>query len=332
MKLKVVGMRGAKLATAGLALLLIVSCGGGTQVEKYVPTRVLAFGDENSVIESDGRKYTVNGLSSDGLGTIDCQASALWIQQLAFYYGLVFQQCPGTVVSPTSRIYAAYGAKVADVAAQVAAAGGAFGPKDLATVLVGANDVIALYGQFNGSNTDALKASAEAVGAALAGQIVAISKAGAKVLYSTVPDVGQTPFALKEDLSFGTGRAALLSQLTERLNAKLRTGVSAKLGGHEASQMLADESFHAIVATATTAPNALTYLNVTVPVCDPTLVTPPAVLGCTTATLITGTTTPALAAGGTASNYLWADDRHLSRGGQATLGALAVTQINRTPL
>ena len=78
MKLKVVGMRGAKLAMAGLALLLIVSCGGGTQVEKYVPTRVLAFGDENSVIESDGRKYTVNGLSSDGLGTIDCQASALW--------------------------------------------------------------------------------------------------------------------------------------------------------------------------------------------------------------------------------------------------------------
>ena len=39
----------AIVATAGAALLL-AACGGGDQVEKFAPRRVLAFGDENSLI------------------------------------------------------------------------------------------------------------------------------------------------------------------------------------------------------------------------------------------------------------------------------------------
>ena len=317
------------LAAAGCALLWLASCGGGSQVQRYVPTRVLAFGDETSVIEADGRKYSVNALQADGV-TPDCVANPLWVQSLATAYGLTFTQCPGTAAAPASRIFAKNGAKVADIAAQVSAAGGTFASSDLATVLVGANDVIELYLQYDGSNAASLSLAAEARGTALAGQIIALSQAGAKVLFSTIFDMGQTPYGLAQEAAFpGTGRAALLSSLTERLNAKLRTGVSEKLGGNEASQMLADEQAHAIVSAVATSPNAATYLNATVPICDPAQAVLPA---CTTKTLITTTSTPALLDGGTATNYLWADERHLSSGGQLSLGSLAIGQINRTPL
>ena len=254
MKSKVVDKSRAALAAVGVAMLCwLVSCGGGTQVETYVPTRVLVFGDESSVIESDGRKYTVNAVADDGV-TIDCAAHPLWVQSLASSYGLVFPQCPGTVVAPTSRIYAALGAKVADVATQVAAAGGTFAAKDLATVMVGANDVIALYQQYDGSNADALRAAAEAAGSALALQIASISQAGAKVLFATVIDVGQTPYGLAQE-ALGTGRTALLSSLTARFNARLRTGIEgAGIGGHQASQILADEQFRANIAAAAVTP------------------------------------------------------------------------------
>ena len=43
-----------------LALAGMASCGGGGQVDPFVPNRILAFGDELSVIQPDGRKYTVN--------------------------------------------------------------------------------------------------------------------------------------------------------------------------------------------------------------------------------------------------------------------------------
>ena len=42
------------LAAAAVALLL-AACGGGDQVEQFRAGRVIAFGDENSVITADGR-------------------------------------------------------------------------------------------------------------------------------------------------------------------------------------------------------------------------------------------------------------------------------------
>jgi hypothetical protein len=46
-------------AAAIAATALLASCGGG-QVEPFSPTRVLAFGDELSTIEADGRRYSIN--------------------------------------------------------------------------------------------------------------------------------------------------------------------------------------------------------------------------------------------------------------------------------
>ncbi len=54
MNFKVNVMRSA--AAAGLSVVMLASCGGGTQIESFVPARVIAFGDEASLIEVGGAK------------------------------------------------------------------------------------------------------------------------------------------------------------------------------------------------------------------------------------------------------------------------------------
>lgn len=317
------------LAVGPLALGLLASCGGSTTIERYIPSRVLAFGDENSVIEADGSKYTVNAVKTD-LVTLDCAVHPLWVQVVAGHYGLVFPQCPGTVVAPASRIYAVKDARVAGLAAQIALAG-AMSASDLATVFVGSNDIIDLYKQFPGKDETTLRAEAQALAVALAQQIRSIVDKGGKVAFSTLPDLGGSPFALAEEAK-AAGRASLLSNLTTSFNSKLRTsisnpGVGTFVDGHQGVQVLGDEMILAIRKTVDTVPSVATYINYTVAICDiPTLAA--TVHECTTQTLLAAAT----AAGGTATNYLWSDDRHLGAGGQASLGVLAVTRINANPL
>jgi hypothetical protein len=52
------------------------------------------------------------------------------------------------------------------------------------------------------------------------------------------------------------------------------------------------------------------------------MLSPPSVLDCTNLTLISN---------GNATSYLWADDRHLSAGGQLSLGNLAATRARNNP-
>jgi hypothetical protein len=50
--------------------------------------------------------------------------------------------------------------------------------------------------------------------------------------------------------------------------------------------------------------------------------TPPSILDCTNLTLIPN---------GTSTSYLWADDRHLSYGGQLSLGNSALQRARSNP-
>src|SRR4051794_7480576 len=99
MTLKLERWRRALAVGSGvLVALWLASCGGGDQVEKFVPNRVIAFGDETSVMDDtlnpgNGRKYSVNGTVSTTDQTIDCRKNPLWIQYVASNYGLVFPQC-----------------------------------------------------------------------------------------------------------------------------------------------------------------------------------------------------------------------------------------------
>jgi lysophospholipase L1-like esterase len=332
----------ARQAACCLALLL-AACGGGTQVEKFVPNRVLVFGDETSVIDdtgatANGRKYTVNGFGTDGI-TPDCRVNAVWVQYLAGHWGIVFPQCNPTAAATTSRIYAANGAKVGDLAAQISAAG-ALGNKDLTTVLVGVNDIVELYAQYPASSEVALKAQAESRATALAAQIKRITATGAKVVFVTIPELGYSPFAKIENTNHaGEDRAGLLTRLSAAFNARLRTAVSTSsspsfIDGHQGVQVLGDELFRAIAASAGLSGSA--YFNASVGICDAAKA--PNVIDCNNSTdtavstLITATSTPALVTGGTAFNYLWADGLHLSPGGHGTLGTTAANRTNANPL
>ena len=75
------GWRRTALGIGVLACALLASCGGGNQASSYFATRVLAFGDESSVINADRSKYTVNALSTSGTTTsLDCTTNPIWIQ------------------------------------------------------------------------------------------------------------------------------------------------------------------------------------------------------------------------------------------------------------
>ncbi len=313
----------ALMVTAALA-----SCGGGSQLVPFAPTRFIAFGDETSVIDSTGRKYTVNALNTD-LTAVDCSLNPIWTQALTNYYGLVFAQCnPNAVATPNAFIRAAASATVADVVAQIDAqvAAGGFAASDLVTVLAGQNDILALYKQYPAVSYDQLKASAQAAGALLSTQVNRIAALGGKVVVSTVPDLGLTPFALSEKVANavapdGSDRAGILVALTKSFNDKLIVGLVNN--GRTTGLIFTDE----LVQTMVKFPTNYALSNVVDPVCDVSKV--PAVIACTTQTLVPlvapATVTP------TGDTHLWADNVQLSTAGHRNLGSLAVTRARGNP-
>lgn len=305
---------GAVVAVA----MALAGCGGGEPIDRFVPTRLIVLGDESSVINPDGSKHTVNGLVS-GTTTLDCTLNPIWIQAVGSTYQLPFAQCPGTSTAPTAAlIYAAAGARVADIAGQVSAVG-RFDGKDLVTLLAGANDVLAQYALLGTSvngvvqTETTLTAAVEGLGETLAAQVNRVADAGGKILISTLPDLGLTPYALNEE-ALNPGRAALLARLTKRFNAKLRINIVND--GRRIGLLLTDELVQAIVKN----PAGSGFVNVTQAACDAALA--PTITTCTTGTLT---------AGASASTSLWANDRLLSPGGHRLLANLALSRVANNP-
>lgn len=320
MKFMVNARRRWSFAAAVLAMMLVASCGGGTQVQPFVPARVLAFGDETSFIDADGRKYSVNALTTVAPVGLDCKADPLWMQYVASRYALVFPQCnPDKVVAPASRIFAVPNAKVAELTAQVdqQVAAGGFTGVDLVTVLIGANDIVAQYARYPGVGRDQLATELEQAGNAVAAQVNRIADLGGKVLLSTVPDMGLTPFALAEN-SANPDRAALLSFLTLRFNSAMRASIVND--GRKIGLVLTDERVQLIGKV----PSGFGFVNARNAACAVALP------DCTTATLAAD---PASTTGGLASatTWLWADATHLSAGGHTNIGILAAQRASGNP-
>jgi phospholipase/lecithinase/hemolysin len=293
-----------RVAALGLACLL-VACGGGTsQVESFTPSRLIAFGDEASAFEADGRKHAVNGLAS-GTTNRDCLALPIWTQVVANGYGFGFAECPVGSGTQKAVSRAAAGATVASIAAQVAAQAD-LGSGDLVTVLVGVNDVKALYAQKATRTQAELLADARSRGVTLGQQVNAITDRGSRVLLATVPDLGLSPFGVSE----GTSGAALLTSLAGALNEGLR--VTMVNDGRKIALVLADE----LVQSAVSIPSNFNLANVSTAACATTLP------DCTTATLV---------AGADATTWLWADGTWLADGGHRQLGSLALTRARNNP-
>lgn len=214
--------------SALVALVGLASCGGGSQIEPFEPARLLAFGDETSVLTATGRKYSINALNDDD--TIDCATDPIWIQRVARAFGLIFDQCRGSsTATATAVILAVPGGKMEDantaltLKAQIDSVASTFTDDDLATVLVGANDVLEVYGMYPDTSRAALLSEMRARGTALGRQINRIAQAGPAVLVSTVPDMGLTPFAKAEKAAnTDIDRARLLTDLTDEFNSAMR--------------------------------------------------------------------------------------------------------------
>ncbi|HEY1090207.1 MAG TPA: esterase [Burkholderiaceae bacterium] len=305
---------GALLATS-LALSLAACGGGAAPIEQFIPKRVMAFGDETSAITSAGQKYSINAIDSVTLLPI-CSANPNWVQVLAGAYGVVFAQCnPDNVAAPQGRMLAKVGAKVEDVRGQldVFFATDSFSAKDLALLLAGANDVLELYGQYPALSRDSLIAEARTRGKLMGEQVNRVAAAGGRAIVSTIPDLGTTPFALKERLAKqDIDRVKLLSDLSSEFNTGMRLALTND--GHRIGLVLMDE----FTLTATRYPEYSGFVNVT----DAACLTTVAIINCTTSTLVPGAS---------AQSWLWATDTLIGSTAQQQLGSMAAQRAANNP-
>jgi outer membrane lipase/esterase len=333
------------LAVSGTALLS--ACGGGQQAVKFAPSRVIAFGDENSLIDDtpgtyapplaastassvvvttgNGLKYTVNAIAthaSDPASAIpSCETNPIWVQRMAAGFGYVFPQCNPASAATRSKMNAAYGAKVADLTTQITTFNPSnFTKTDLVTLQAGANDILAQYAIYAAAPTTTdqatLIAAVEAAGTALGSQVLRVTSTGAKVVLAKVPNMGNSPYGLAQTAE---GRA-LLARLTERFNGLLSVTIH-KLypdGGGRDIALLAIDDW---VGRDLLQPTLYGFVNVTQSAC---LAQIAASTPCTTETL-----NAALGANGL--TWLWADDIHLSAGAHVQLGVQAEIRVRGNP-
>lgn len=229
---------------AGLALLALAACGGGTeQITPFAPARLLVLGDEMSVLTKDaaqGRKYSVNAVDAADSTQLDCVAFPLWHQVVAYSFAFAYEECnPTNQPATAARIYALPGAKVSDLVGQLARAAlvnGSFSNTDLFTVLVGANDVLDVYQNIYLANpgTDALNAGLAELrlrGVRLAAFVNELTRAnvedvtGPKVIVSTIPLMNLTPYARQQAADRpGVPVLDVLNQFSAAFNTALRAG------------------------------------------------------------------------------------------------------------
>lgn len=317
-------LRKGLAAVATLFVLTgLASCGGGGQVVPFDPDRILAFGDELSVIRSDGTKYSVNAFRitdatttppTESTTETDCTRNPIWIQTVATTFGLAFDRCLGSATTASGQVLAQPGHKVADLPAQIAAVqGAALGEADLAVVMIGMNDILELYARYPTASRDSLIDEARARATSLGNQINALAQAGPAVVVLTVPDLGLTPYARQQNTDTGDAtRSALLTALTSAFNNRM--SVTLVNDGRLIGLVYAD------IETQNMArfPATFSLTNVLDSACLGTSL-PPA---CTTSTLVTGATS---------AGYLWAGPLMLGPTGQARLGTVAASRARNNP-
>jgi outer membrane lipase/esterase len=305
------------------ALSALAACGGGSTQDPFRPNRVLAFGDELSYVETDGRKYSVNAFKitdattnpvTESTTEFDCTRNPTWVQYVASSFGLALDRCLGTATAAGGQVLARPGQKVADLPAQIAAVqGAALNEKDLALVLVGMNDILELYARYPTDSAATLLDEARARGRIYGERINALATSGPAVVVLTVPDLGLTPFARAQNTSTGdTGRSGLLSQLTDAFNSRM--SVTLINDGRLIGLVFADIETQNMVRF----PSNFGLVNVVDAACLTTAVLP----NCSTSTLITGAT---------AAGTMWADDLRLGPTVQSRLGTLAEFRAKNNP-
>lgn len=327
------------LAPLVAAAALLSACGGGTsQVQAFVPARLLVLGDEASMLVDDGNadgfKYGLN----DRRPTTDgkCLLLPTVAQSVAVHYGMVFAACnptptTGTKPEPKAFIHARLNAKVDDAATGLKAqidGIASVGGSDMVLVMIGANDMIDLYEQKKAGALTAAQAGTEAArrGGVAAAQINRILRTGARALVVTIPDMGKSPYAVTANKT-DTTAAALMTTLSSEYNAALRLGIdSTDFDGRNYGLVLADD----VIVAMARFPNSFlsSPANAVDAACNSA--TPDTCVLTTskdTTTLVDG----AKNASSPTSAYLWATDRHLGPVAQNQISSQAISRAVNNP-
>jgi outer membrane lipase/esterase len=329
-------------AVLGVVLAgLLVSC-GGEAIDPFRPDRIMAFGDEWSVIDDgstnaspgtggnfNGRKYTVNSSVNS------CAGDKIWIQVVADAFNKGFQQCPGNQDrSSAGRSWAEVDADVDAVDGQVTAfqsRGGVFGSNDLVLVLAGFHDILNLYIRYKSPSPpsdQALLDSAGAAGMRLGRVVVRITDAGAKVIVADLPDLGRSPYGNAEQSNGG----AMLTRLTDAFNDGLLQALAGvKGGGHSAGLVQAADLQEKIFEDPN---NWGGFLNLTDPACkiiSPVVPAPAAPPAAVSTCVDDVNNVNGLNSGTNAAQWLWADNLRYTPCGHAQLGNAALNRAFNNP-
>lgn len=263
---------------------------------------------------------TVNGVYRTTNSGYFCSTNTIWAQVVAHGFGKGYSaQCP--LDRDGAENYAAYGAKVADISAQVAAHRGSLGAGVLVTLMAGQNDILEVYAAVHaGSMTeDSANAALQSRASTMASTVRDIISTGAKVALALTPDLGESPKAYT-----GGEDRALLTRLTKVFNDKLYITEL----GNTSGRSLAGVNPEPYTNTGT---RSASYVYQT-PVCNLASVVRPdgatvistdpdynvRVKYCNNSTLVTN---------GSTSTYIWADDVHFAPVGHALIGSAMATRV-----
>lgn len=308
-------LRRVLLAAACLSSLLAACGGGGSEVvSKFLPNRLVTFGDAFSDIGQRGVMYTVNGSNFN------------WTQATASLLGLSL--APSATGGTSYAIGSARVATTPDaagdattptIAGQVSAFLAAGGPQANDAILVegGIADIIAeTQREIAGAqNTEATQANVTAAGRALGDQVRRLVNAGAKhIVMMGTYNLGRTPWATS------IGRNAQLEDLSTRFNNALLVS-TVDLG---ANVLYVDAALYFNLVTAN--PGAYGFANVTNPLC--TSVDPGPGIGIGTNQVNSALcTTSTLDANLTPSTTLYADPVYFGPNAHGLWGALVADRL-----
>jgi phospholipase/lecithinase/hemolysin len=303
------------LATTFIAIvgaLVLTACGSGSFADPFVPKRVVAFGDEASMVPTDGYRYTVNGLTN---GQVDCTVNPIWLQRMTNGLGVPINSCPGTATSAPSVSRATVGATVAGVQSQIDQhlASDTLGETDLVTIYAGLHDILAGYAAVAAEGETVVTQRLQAAGKQLGGQINRIALAGTPVIVITQFNLGVTPYGLAAEAAT-PGAAALLNRLTVAFNVAMRVEMV-----NDGRRIGLVDNYDLITAVVKV-PTVISTNNATTAVCTTPLPR------CTTATVLLDGTTPV-----EPSRYVWSDGLHFGSQAHLRLGELAEARARNNP-
>jgi hypothetical protein len=348
------GIKARMLRRSGLALCVALAalsgCGGGSRKVDFVPTRIVAFGDESSVIVAgsgalDAKKYSVNFYDTT-TSAVNCLTYPIWTQYLAGTFGLAFKECPGTTLQGTAAANSVSLATVGGTSGSVVTAlqqylangtnGQPAADHDLVTVLVGQQDVLDAYAALGASPAqsavDAAVVAIQANAQALAAQINVVAQSGPPVIVSTIPNVAITPFGRQQSAA----GSAILSRLSQAYNDKLT--LSLINDGHLIGLVNGETEVQNMTSTNGN-PNGYGIANDNIGVAACASPATAALLNCNSngtavfdATANNLVQTP-LASGATqlVTTYLWAGDTQLGPVAHSRLGLIAESRAKNNP-